>query len=689
MSDLIGKIRRGLRKPPRVIAARIFSMVRTQLERFRLPRRNRMSAARLLQELEAATLSGLWRRLAERPFPAWFGPCDLGEFDSLCGPEERRRLMERAADAMAHRVDLLGSGPVELGVTIDWHTDFKTGLSWPPRYFADIEYNNLERASDVKVPWELSRLQWIIPVGQAYLFTGDDRYACCARDVLAQWIEANPCGASVNWSCTMEAALRVFTWIWLFKVFHDAPSWRDGSFRFSFLRALYLHVEFTDRHIERSDVNGNHYTADAAALVIGGLFFGQGRGPARWQAEGWRIVLDEMPRQVLSDGVDFEASVPYHRLVTELFLWPALYRKALGLPAHPAYDERLAGMARFASAYSRPDGTVPLWGDADDARALPFGMQDINDHRYLSGLVGAYMGAPELCGDAGRSVSEIYWVQGPDAARKVLTHSPEARRSISFPEGGFYVMQGATDHVFIDCGPLGLAGRGGHGHNDCLSFEAVLDGVSIVTDCGAYIYTGDFLARNKFRSTGLHNTPRIDGEEINRFIRPEYLWNLHEDAIPRVVHWSDDPSLSIFCGQHSGYLRLPQPVTPRRAICLDPVRHILSVADRLIGSGKHNVEIPLHLSPGLHVERSEGGVEIAANDRQFQLSWTGTPGWQLSVEDAGVSPSYGRVLPALRLVWRYSAARLPLALDVTIAPVGQEPHTSVLRPNIEALLEVD
>ncbi|WP_373565591.1 heparinase II/III family protein, partial [Staphylococcus aureus] len=90
----------------------------------------------------------------------------------------------RAENALAHRVDLLGSGPKELGTQIEWHTDFKTGLSWPPRYFSDIDYNNLGRPSDVKVPWELSRLQWLIPVGQAFLLTRDDRYAAEVRDVL-------------------------------------------------------------------------------------------------------------------------------------------------------------------------------------------------------------------------------------------------------------------------------------------------------------------------------------------------------------------------------------------------------------------------------------------------------------------------------------------------------------------------
>lgn len=194
MADLIGKIRRGLRKPPRVIVARLFTMLRTQTERLRLPRRAAMLQGRLLRELQAPSLDMLWQRLASRPFPAWLGPCDVVEVDALCGAHERATLLARADAALVHRVDLLGSGPTELGHDINWHTDFKTGLSWPPRYFADINYNNPDRPSDVKVPWELSRLQWLIPAGQAYLLTRDDRYAAGVRDVLEQWMVANSCG---------------------------------------------------------------------------------------------------------------------------------------------------------------------------------------------------------------------------------------------------------------------------------------------------------------------------------------------------------------------------------------------------------------------------------------------------------------------------------------------------------------
>src|SRR6185503_11804306 len=101
--------------------------------------------------------------------------------------------------------------------------------------------------------WELSRMQWLIPLGQAYQLTGDERYAAAARDVLEQWIAANPYGCSVNWGVTMEPAIRILTWTWLFHAFCDSLAWADRGFRGAFLASLYLHGEFTERFIERAD----------------------------------------------------------------------------------------------------------------------------------------------------------------------------------------------------------------------------------------------------------------------------------------------------------------------------------------------------------------------------------------------------------------------------------------------------
>src|SRR5690606_32090388 len=145
------------------------------------------------------------------------------------------------------------------------------------------------------------------------------------------WIVENPMGGSVNWTCTMDVALRAIVWTWFFHVFGGSRAWSTTEFRSLFLQSLYLHGDFIERNIERSDINGNHYTANAAGMVFVGLFFGSGDASERRAAEGWRILSEETVNQVHDDGVDFEASVPYHRLVTELFLLPALYRRSHAL----------------------------------------------------------------------------------------------------------------------------------------------------------------------------------------------------------------------------------------------------------------------------------------------------------------------------------------------------------------------
>ncbi len=655
-SDFIEKIRRGLRKPPHVILRRIFFEINAQVEKVISPQRaKRFNEYSLLRATKATNLDSLWLSLGKRAYPAVALLLDAEKYNDMC-PGDSQRIERRAEDALEHRVDLLGSGPIDLGESINWHQDYKTGFSWPPQYFKSIDYNNPERPSDVKFPWEVSRMQWLMPAGQAYLLTGDERYPTAVRNVINNWIDNNPYANSINWSCTMEVALRILTWTWFFHVFHKSTAWSDQTFRVKFLCSLYLHADFTERHLEFSDINGNHYTADAAGLVFAGLFWSTGKAPERWHKAGWQILCEELPRQVFPDGVDFEASVPYHRLVLELFFLPAYYRQKCGFGIPEFYKERVVNMARFTAAYSRQDGSVPLWGDADDARALPFGDQSINDHRYLLGLVGTAWDVQELKNFFSGPRSEIFWLLGCDNCDSLTSNgNPLSKRtSQAFAQGGFYVMRNNTDHVFIDCGPVGMGGRGGHGHNDCLSFEAFLDGVHLISDCGAYLYTASYDERNKFRSTAYHNTPMVDNEEINRFIGRDYLWTLQNDATPSVLQWTTNRSFDYFAGCHSGYARLEEQVIPIRSISLDHQRHALIIYDVFQGSGIHDISISLHLALGVGVERIDKNVLVLSrgNERTFSLIWYDEQQWPLLIGEGHVSPSYGVKVTVVHLNWR-------------------------------------
>ena len=676
----VTRIARVLRKPPNVILHRMMTEVNAQTDRFRAPRRaRRLHAEALLELTGGSTLSELWDRLAARLYALPIRAVAEPDYDRAC-PGDGAGILRKAGAALAHRVELFGH-PVDLGPEIDWHTDFKTGKSWAPIFMRDIDYMNFGSPSDVKVPWELSRLQWLMPAGQAHLLTGDERYAAGVRAVLESWIASNPYAQGVNWACTMEAAMRVLSWTWFFHVFSRSRAWADHGFRSSFLRTLYLHGEFTERYLERSDVNGNHLTADAVAMVFAGLFFGKGIAPRRWSENGWSLLCEELPRQVFSDGVDYEGSIPYHRLVLELFFLAARYREACGLPVPDAYRDRIVDMARFTLAYTRPDGSTPLLGDADDARALPFGGQALGDHRYLVGLVGAHWSVPELMDGFSGSPAEIFWTLGARAAASLSGAGGGALPipSAAFPHGGIFVMRNDRDHVCIDCGPVGLAGRGGHGHNDCLSFEAVLDGIHLVSDCGAYVYTASVEERNRFRSTASHNTPQIDDEEINRFVGRDYLWTLHDDAAPEVRQWTPGSTRDVFVGAHTGYRRLDDRITPIRTMALDHESHILEVTDRIEGAGHHVVSIPLHLATGVDTRlNGPGQIVLTAGAREFLIEWCSTPEWVIEIGRGRISPSYGVATTACRLQWRY-AGPLPVSLSLRILPKAAAGGVTPLR----------
>jgi hypothetical protein len=669
MSQLALRVLRLLGKSPRYVLHRAVAETRAELDRFVQPRRARAFNVRLLlQRTGDADLTTLWERLASQPWPLACAAPDDAALERVA-PGARARLLQHAERACRHEVDLLGSGSTALGARIAWDTDFKTGDRWPAGYFRSIPLIQRDRPSDVKMPWELSRLQWLLPVAQAYLLTGEERYAAAARDVLEQWMAANPVGGTVNWSIAMEPAMRVLVWTWLFRALARSRAWEDAQFRGRFLCCLYQHGAFVVRYIERADVNGNHFTADAVALVVAGAFFG---GAVRaWLVSAWQDLEREIPIQLQADGVDFEVSAAYHRLVAELFLLGAMMARHAGLPVSAQYRTRLAAAARFTVAYTKSDGSAPLWGDADDARALPLGTAPLGDHRHLIACIATLLDDAELAALAGGAWEEALWLFGAAAVPAAVT-SGEELGCAAFDAGGAYVLRAARAHVFIDCGPVGLAGRGGHGHNDILSFEADLDGTAVVSDAGSYVYTASFEDRNRFRATAAHNTPQIDGEEVNRFISPDLLWFLRDDAKPLDPLIREEGECVLFSGGHTGYQRLSDPVQVRRAIILRRDGTQLRVEDRFTGKAAHQVRVPLQLARGWRMGTLQPSRAEFAHDtgRRLAITWSGRGDWRCSMGRGSIAPSYGVLRQAPRLQWDCAGpvAELTLSVQLSITP---------------------
>src|SRR5439155_3462171 len=108
--------------------------------------------------------------------------------------------------------------------------------------------------------------------------------------------------------------------------------------------------------------------------------------------------------------------------------------------------------------YTKPDGSAPLIGDADDGRVQKLGVQPINDHRYLLAAGAALFNRGDFKRAAGSFGDEAFWLLGPDAADAFDAIEPAPLASCAFEPGGVYVLRTDRAHVIVGCGEVGMRG---------------------------------------------------------------------------------------------------------------------------------------------------------------------------------------------------------------------------------------
>ena len=572
-------------------------------------------------------------------------------------------ILDEADETVQNKFETLGSGLVELGPAIHWQRDFKSGVEWPlsPSYRLDIL--QLGHPSDVKVPWELSRFHQAWWLGKAHWLTGNEAYAARFRSLVEDWIDSNPLDHGVNWVIAMEAAIRACNWVAGYYFFCETRT-IPASFWIRFFKSLYQHGLFIEHNLEYAFVRGNHFLSNVAGLVTLGALFQDHEFGRRWYQWGVRQLEVEMQRQVYADGVNWEKSTSYQRLVLELFVVPTILAERNGYRFSKQYRDRLHSMFQFIAAYQRPDGTIPLVGDADDARLFRIRRKDdINDLRHILSTGAVMYEDPELRDAAGGFRQDALWLfggEGFERFRLVRGEAP-APTSQEFPEGGFYVMRAPQTHVFVDVGDIGMDGRGGHGHNDTLSFEYWTDGAPLIVDPGTYTYSADVELRQRLRGTAAHNTIMVDEKELADF---SGLWGIAADPTrPKVLSWRVDKDQTELVAAHRSYERLHLPLRHRRRYTLSHETGRLVVEDTLEGNGHHVGVASFHIAPHVRTMHLGGrSVVLMRNDVRFLLLFSSG---DISVEPDIFSRSYGVKEPSQVVRVRISGTA-PLHLPTEI-----------------------
>ena len=511
-----------------------------------------------------------------------------------------------------HIFNLLGSGDVSLGKDIKWNEDFKTGFIWKNEFYKKIKKVDLNNNADIKVPWELSRFQYIPTLGQAYLSTNDLKYALEFKNQIEDWIEKNPIEMSVNWTCTMDVAIRVCNWIAGYSFFKDCPN-INKEFWIKYNEELYSHGEYIFNNLEnKSEYKSNHYLSNLAGLIYLGIYLNN----SIWLDFGLEEFEKEMKNQVNPDGTDYEASIAYHCLVTEIFLFASILCSKNNITFSKGYMTKLEKMIEFIMDITKPNGLIPLIGDMDSGRFIiltGYGITDKRDFRYLITKAGEFFKRDDF-------------INFPSVNTK----------SKAYKNGGYYILKDDRVYLIIRCGANGMNDkkRSSHTHNDQLSFELNISGKDFIVDPGTYVYTADYKLRNLFRSTYMHNTLQVEDLEQNSFKERE-VFVISNETNAQLLNFSNN----YFKGRHYGFKDKAEVIIEREVKLKDNKILINDFIIKDINDTEYKNVIRFHLDK--EVEVKEENNCLILNNKEVKIKISNLQKNKYNIEKSWMSKEYG------------------------------------------------
>ncbi|SVC00774.1 uncharacterized protein METZ01_LOCUS253628, partial [marine metagenome] len=439
----------------------------------------------------------------------------------------KNNLIKESDNICSHVFDFLGTDKLDWGNPIHWSSDLQSGYEWNNHFHTHYSQSELMPGNsiDIKIPWELNRLQHLVTLGQAWQLTNDEKYSQEFFSQLESWQESNPFCYGINWTTTMEVAIRAVNLIVAMDLLKDAPGW--GTNCSSILKTIRQHGLYIEHNLEvglqgKRIIVANHYLANICGMAFIGMSYQGFPESKRWAKTGIKALEQEMKRMVLDDGFFFESSTSYHRLAVELFLYPVIFGQRLGYEFSKSYLQKLEKMLELILYLTSPGGTVPQIGDNDDGRLLilsDYPDWPRHDHRYLLGIGAVIFNREDFKAACDICPEEVFWLYGIKGVEKFNHIIPDksSLKSRAFFDAGLFVIRNddKKDYALIRTRTNSKNPPTAHAHNDTLSLELWIDGESIFIDPGTYCYTLDSMNRNKFRSTYMHNTLRLDGEEIN------------------------------------------------------------------------------------------------------------------------------------------------------------------------------
>ena len=532
-----------------------------------------------------------------------------------------------------------------------WRLDPISGRSWPggETYCFDTAYRDRRDLGDVKYVWDFNRLQFLQPLAVAAARLDDGAALSMIEAVVTGWSDANPPFQGLGWNSGIELALRAVSLVLVHTLCGSRLSLPVQARLAALLRA---HLFWLRRFPSRYSSANNHRVAELLGVFVLANVLGADSDLGAVADAARRDLGDEALRQIHSDGVGAEQSPTYAAFTAEMLLLARDVGIAFGSPLTPQVDERLAAFASQIAWLADAHGIVPHIGDDDGGRVVTSNL-DV-EQAYPASVARAITGALHLPPNIARSAD------APELRHAIFGGSQEVVAPPcgvrTFEAGGYTIVRerraGRRIRLTVDHGALGYLSIAAHGHADANAITLSLDDREILVDPGTYLYHAGGAWRDWLRGTRAHNTLAV-GDADQSVIAGAFNWS--HKATARLLTKRDGADWFVEAS-HDGYAKRFG-VDHCRSVESTPAG--LVICDRLSGARYPGVVTStLQFAPDVQVTLEPGAITARhAGDLALRIVFSEPGDLRLArgedrVDGGWISPVFGHLVPATRVVWR-------------------------------------